>query len=142
MLRPLIALLLMITPAVAWEATPGPICALTHDGRDAFVRLTYDPSIPEYSIAITVQDPWVNTARFAIRFEGPRGLAISTERHVLSPDGKTLTVTDSGFSNVLDGLEFNVTATALLGDRAVTLLLDGAAPAVRDFRACASGLSA
>lgn len=44
-------------------------------------------------------------------------------------------MTDRGFGNVLDGLEFNETATALLGDQAVVLSLEGAAPAVQSFRA-------
>ena len=79
---------------------------------------------------------------FAIRFDGPRGLTISTDRHVILDDGATLTVTDRGFGNVLNGLEFNDTATALLGDRAVAFALDGAGPAVRAFRACTAGTNA
>ena len=42
---------------------------------------------------------------------------------------------------MLNGLEFNDTATALLGDRAVAFALDGAGPAVRAFRACTAGQS-
>ncbi|MBO6707236.1 MAG: hypothetical protein JJ912_14180, partial [Roseitalea sp.] len=78
----------------------------------------------------------------AMRFDGPIGLTITTDRHIASDEGRSLTVTDSGFGNVLNGLEFNHTATALLGDRAVPVSLDGAAPAVQDFRACAAGLNA
>jgi hypothetical protein len=44
--------------------------------------------------------------RHAVR--GPRGNMISTSRHALSDDGRTLSVSDRGFGNVLNGLEFNV----------------------------------
>jgi hypothetical protein len=50
-----------------------------------------------------------------------------------------VTVKDSGFGNVLDGLEFNNTATAILGNEAVTFGLENAGPAVRAFRACTAG---
>jgi hypothetical protein len=45
-------------------------------------------------------------------------------------------VTDSGFGNVLDGLQFNDTATAVTGAAELRIPLEGAAPAVEDFRAC------
>ncbi|MCR9137686.1 MAG: excinuclease ABC subunit B [Alphaproteobacteria bacterium] len=142
MMRVLAILLLTTVPGLAWEAKLGRICELTYDGVNASVRVTFDPAIPEYSIAITSQRSWPNDPIFAMRFDGPRGNTISTNRQVISPDGGTVTVTDSGFGNVLNGLEFNQTATALLGDQAVTVPLDDAAPAVRAFRACASGLNA
>ena len=53
-----------------------------------------------------------------------------------------VTVKDSGFGNVLDGLEFNNTATAILGNEAVTFGLENAGPAVRAFRACTAGAGA
>lgn len=141
MLRAFGILLLTVVPAMAWEARSGRICELIHDGPNASVRVTYDPAIPEYTISITPQRPWPAGPIFAMRFDGPRGNTITTDRHILSDGGATLTVTDSGFGNVLNGLEFNHTATALLGDRAVAVPLDGASPAVRDFRACAAGQS-
>ena len=141
MLRTLAVLLLTIAPTFAWEAKSGRVCHLVHDSKNVSVRVSYDPAIPEYSIAITPERPWMNGPVFSMRFDGPRGNTIVTDRHVISNDGATLTVTDSGFGNVLNGLEFNQTATALLGGRAVNLPLDDAAPAVRVFRACASGLS-
>lgn len=142
MMRILAVLLLTTAPALAWEAKSGRLCELTYDGADVSVRVTYDPAIPEYSIAVTSQSRWPNDPIFAMRFDGPQGNTITTNRQVISPDGTTVTVTDSGFGNVLNGLEFNQTATALLGDRAVAVPLDDAAPAVRAFRACASGLNA
>ncbi len=141
MLRALAVLLLTATPALAWEARSGRVCELTHEGEAARVRVTYDPAIPEYAIAITPDRPWSPGSIFAIRFDGPRGMTISTNRHVILGGGATLTVTDRGFGNVLNGLEFNYTATALLGDRAVAFALDGAGPAVRAFRACSTGVS-
>lgn len=141
MLRAIVILLLSVAPALAWEARSGRVCELVHDGEPASVRVVFDPAIPEYSIAITPDMPWTAGPVFSMRFDGPRGNIISTDRHVMSGNGATLTVTDRGFGNVLNGLEFNHTATALLGDRSVALPLDGAAPEVRKFRACASGLS-
>lgn len=142
MLRVGAILLLTTAPALAWEARSGRVCELVHDGDNVSVRVTYDPVTPEYAIAITPQRPWANGPIFAMRFDGPRGITITTDRHVITGGGATLTVTDSGFGNVLNGLEFNHTATAMLGDQSVSVPLDGAAPAVRDFRACASGLGA
>ncbi len=140
MLRTLAILLLITTPAVAWDAKSDDICTLIHNDADAAVRVTYDISTQSYSISITPKLPWRNRPVFAMRFDGPRSNTISTDRHVFSDDGSTLTVTDSGFGNVLDGLEFNQTATAVLGEQAVTVDLDGAGPAVREFRSCAAGL--
>ena len=132
-------LLVAATPAMAWEARSGAVCELTHDGAMAQVRVTFDPVIAEYAIAISPDEPWDAGRVFAIRFDGPRSLTISTDRHVIGDGGGTLTVTDRGFGNVLDGLEFNDTATALLGDREVAVALDGAAPAVQAFRVCTMG---
>ncbi|WP_422037719.1 hypothetical protein [Roseibium sp.] len=140
-LRAFVLLLLTTSSAFAWEARLGQICELIHDGNTASVRVTFDPAISEYAIAITPKGAWKQGPLFAMRFDGPRGLTITTDRHVLSGGGATLTVTDSGFGNVLNGLEFNHTATALLGDQSVAVPLAGAAPAVHEFRACAAGLN-
>ncbi len=132
-----LALSLLASPAAAWEFSPSPVCTLTHETEGAGVRVTYDARVPEYAIAVTRRDaPWNSGPVFAIRFDGPRGLMISTDRHSLSGGGQTLTVADSGFGNVLNGLEFNDTATALLADQSVTIPLTGAAPEVQKFRAC------
>jgi hypothetical protein len=76
------------------------------------------------------------TESFGLRFDGPAAMTIGTGRHQLSNQGRTLTVTDSGFGNVLDGLALNRTATALAGDTQVPVDLTGARPAVDAFRAC------
>ena len=130
-------LLLIAGPAQAWQAgLEDGLCTLDHTGAEAEVRLTYDPSLPEYTIAIRLAEPWPEAGIFAMRFEGPSANTISTTRHVLSPDGRTLSVSDRGFGNVLDGLEFNAVALAATGERAVPIDLDGAAPEVAAFRAC------
>ena len=136
-MRLALAVLTFASPAAAWEFSPSPICTLTHATEAAEVRVTYDARIPEYAIEISRRDtPWIPGPVFAIRFDGPRGLTISTDRHTFSDDNRALTAADSGFGNVLNGLEFNDTATALLTDQAVTIPLAGAAPEVQKFRAC------
>ena len=140
MIRTVAIILLVVTPAFAWEASSGRVCELTHEGESGQVRVTYDPAIGDYAIAITPDLPWSAAPVFAIRFDGARDLTITTTRHAISSGGATLTVTDRGFGNVLNGLEFNDTATAVLGDREVSFRLDEAGPAVRAFRACADGL--
>lgn len=132
-----IAVAFSAAPARAWQAGfDGPICTLTHSGEAAEVVLTYDPRLPLYSITVTRDRPWPAGPLFGIRFDGPRGNLITTDRHERSGDGLTLSVTDRGFGNVLNGLEFNTTAFVLIGDAAVSVSLDGAAPEVQAFRDC------
>ncbi len=136
-MRAALLLACLAAPAAAWEFTDRPICTLSHATDGAEVTVTYDPAIPEYAIAIRLLDgTWAAGPVFSIAFDGTRPLTIGTDRHAVSDDGTTLTVTDRGFGNVLNGLEFNRTATATSGQSAVTLPLDGAAPAVRAFRGC------
>lgn len=132
-----LALTLLATPALAWDFTPAPICTLFHQGEAMSVMVTYDPQIKEYAIHLSREGGWPEAPVFSMRFEGPRGLTISTDRHVIDPaDPRTLTVRDRGFGNVLNGLKFNSRAVAVLGDLEVPVLLDGASPAVDEFRAC------
>ena len=127
---------LIASPATAWEFAPTGICTLSDASEQAETLITYDARLPEYAIAITLANgTWPEEPVFAIRFL-PSGLTITTNRHVLSEGGRTLTVTDRGFGNVLDGLEFNALAVAILGDLQVTIPLEGAAPEVELFRAC------
>jgi hypothetical protein len=136
-MRPVIALFLLTSPALAWDFTPTPICTILNDAPDLSIRVTFDPSQPEpYAISLTRPDPWPVTDTFGLRFDGPAALTIGTSRHRLSPDGRTLTVSDTGFGNVLDGLALNGTATALAGVTAVPIDLTGARPAVEAFLAC------
>lgn len=137
-MRPLIALLLLLaTPATAWDFTATPVCTILNDTPGLSIRVTFDPDRPEpYAISLTRPDPWPASPTFGLRFDGPAALTIGTARHRLSADGRTLTVTDTGFGNVLDGLALNTTATALAGATEAAVDLAGARPAVEAFRAC------
>ncbi len=139
----LLILLTAPTLAAAWEFTPQPVCTLSDATASASVVVTYDPRLPEpYAVAVTTAAPWPDVPVFSMRFDGPRGQTISTSRQRLNDGGRTLTVTDTGFGNVLDGLEFNTTATALAGGAAIPFPLDGAASKVRAFRACVAAPTA
>ena len=136
MMRALL-LLLVASPAQAWEFTPVPVCTLSHATAEASMTVTWDPRQPEpYAIRIARAEPWPDDPVFSIDYAGPRPLSISTSRHRLSEGGTELTVTDRGFGNVLDGIEFNATATATVGGVTAPFPLDGAAEPVRAFRAC------
>ena len=134
------ALIFLASPASAWEFTASPICTLNHTLPEAEVRVTYDPRVPVYAISLTRQStPWLPSPAFSIQFDGPRPLIISTDRHRLSDANTTLTVTDSGFGNVLDGIEFNATATARTASQSVIIPLHDADGPVAAFRACVNG---
>lgn len=127
----------MATPAAAWEFTPSPVCTLSHETAEAALEITYDPSRAEpYAIAIRGISPWPEGSVFAIRYEGGSALTIQTTRHQFSADRRTLTVTDRGFGNVLDGIGLNTTATAVLGGAEVVFPLDGAKAPLAAFRDC------
>ena len=122
------------TPALAWEFTPTPICTLTHTEASANVELAYDHSTALYTISITAPQGWPSDPAFSIRFDGPQASTISTTLHQIG--GDTISVSDSGFGNVLDGLEFNNSATAFTDTTSATVSLDGAAGPVARFRVC------
>jgi hypothetical protein len=133
----LVALLPLAAPALAWEFSDVPVCTLSHTTPEVSVAVTFDPAIPEYAITLTLADGvWPKGAVFAIAFEGGWPITIQTDRHQLSDDDRTLTVRDSGFGNVLNGIGKNSRATALLPGRAVTVPLDGAGGPLAAFRAC------
>lgn len=142
-MRLTLAFLLLASPACAWDFVPRPVCTVLNDHAASAidVTMTFDPSGPEYSIALTRDSAWPLGPVFSLQFDGPRSLTISTHRHRLSNDGRTLTVTDRGFGNVLDGLQFNDQATALIGGIGLPFALDGAAPAVEAFRNCGQTLT-
>jgi hypothetical protein len=141
-MRLILVLLTLPLPAAAWEFSPDPICTLTHLTDEAEIAITYDASIPEYALLIALRTgEWPDADAFQMIFEGAQDLAIGTSEHTLSLDGATLTVRDSGFGNVLDGLEFNALMWATAGEVFVTAPLTDAAPAVQAFRACPSGVA-
>ncbi|WP_375229886.1 hypothetical protein [Roseobacter sp. S98] len=135
-MRTLIALTLLATPAAAWEFTPGLPCVLTHSTPQAEIELTYDPTQPLYTVTIRRDLPFDSAPVFAMRFDGDLPISIATDRHMASRDGRSVTVQDRGFGNVLNGLQYNATATAILGTAKVTFPLAGAAEPVAAFRAC------
>lgn len=128
--------LLVPLQAQAWTFTPGLICRLSHETQDAAIELTYDLSGPLYSLTISRADPLPNVEPFVMRFNGPAGRVISTNSHTFSDDQTAATAQDKGFGNVLDGLQFNDTAEAILGTTTLTFPLQGAADPVARFRAC------
>ncbi|WP_298850417.1 excinuclease ABC subunit B [uncultured Ruegeria sp.] len=137
-MRIVLVSLILGTPATAWEATVGQICTLSHATDEAEIFLTYDPAKPLYTLSVTRKtESWTKTPWFAMRFEGPNPIEIATPNHILSDGESSLTVTDTGFGNVLNGLEYNLTAYAFTQDRLTEFPLDGAAPQVRVFRECA-----
>jgi hypothetical protein len=143
MLRNFLPILLMLAPlpALAWEAgRMGAVCTLTNESGD--VVLTHDPLGPVYSITVTRPDPWPEAAIFGIAFLGGQTVTITTDRHIRSADGLSITVTDRGFGNVLAGLAQNTTATIFAGEASLTVPLAGAAPEVVIFEACEAAPSA
>ena len=142
-MRTLVLLALLTSPAHAWQAGyEGRLCTLSHSDAAADILLTYDPTGPLYTITLTTPEPWPDAPVFGLSFTGPRPNTITTTRHDQDETGRSLSVTDRGFSNVLDGLELNDTATAIAGDTALRLDLTGAAPGVVAFRACTQSASA
>ena len=136
-MRTLLALLLLTTPAQAWEFSATPICTLTDTQEAGTLTVTYDASLPEYAIAITLAEgTWPDAATFGMAFAGRDALSIGTDRHELSDEGRTLTVRDRGFGNVLNGLEYNSRAYAMAGDVTVGFDLAGINPAMARFRDC------
>ena len=135
-MRFVLALCLFASTAQAWEFTPGLPCRLSHAAGSARIELTYDPTGPLYSVTVTRVAPWPAAPTFQMRFDGPQGRVIGTDRHVRSDGGRSLTVTDRGFGNVLDGLQFNHMVSVLSGATMQSFPLDGAAEPVAAFRRC------
>lgn len=137
LMRTALALLFLASPAAAWEFRASPICTLTDTSDAGEMTVTYDPAITEYAITVTLPDGiWPNGATFAMAFVGDRPINIQTDRFTRSDDGRSLTVIDRGFGNVLNGLEFNNRAYAIMGETAMGVPLDGIGPAIAAFRDC------
>ena len=130
----------LATPATAWEASrDGPICRLTQTTDDATVTVSHDITrdVP-YAIDLTRTGGWHPGPLFAIRFDGLGPLTITTDRHTVTDN--TLTVTDRGFGNVLNGIAQNFVALATSGETALVIPLEGAAPEVEKFKACTANV--
>lgn len=130
-------LISLASPAMAWDIrTEGGLCIVEHESPALDLVMTLDPTGPLYTLSLTQPQAWDDGPVFSMRFEGARGLSISTTRQVIEDNGQTLSVSDTGFGNVLDGLEFNETAVAQLGTDDIAIDLEGAAPVIEAFRAC------
>jgi len=142
-MRILVFTLLLPSHALAWGFSPDPICTLTHQADAAEIAITYDASLPEYALFITLREgTWPDHPTFEMTFSDGQDLSIGTTRHSLSADGATLTVRDRGFGNVLDGIEFNQSLSASSGQMAINASTDTAKAAVQAFRACPSDIPA
>lgn len=98
--------------------------------------ITYDPATALYALALTLDGAhWAPSPHFGMAFSGGAALTIGTAQHRI--DGPRLTVSDTGFGNVLGGLEFNSTVRAFTAQDAAEFSLEGAAAPVQAFRACA-----
>ena len=138
-MRALFFLLFLSSPVAAWEFSATPICQVTHQARYVSIDMTYDHRTGLYALSLTRKAPWPADPIFSIHFDGPMKLTISTDRQVLSEDRLTLTAADTGFGNVLNGLEFNQFATPQLGSVTTPFGLSGSAPSIQAFRACTEG---
>ncbi|MEL7203283.1 MAG: excinuclease ABC subunit B [Pseudomonadota bacterium] len=139
-MRAVALILLLSTPAAAWEASrDGPVCLLTQTTEDVTVTVSHDitKDVP-YAIDLTRTGGWTPGPLFAIRFDGLGPRTITTDRHMV--DNDTLTVTDTGFGNVLDGIAQNFVALASTGETAVVIPLEGAAPEVEKFKSCSANV--
>lgn len=136
-MRYLMVCLCLASPASAWEFTPGAVCLLTQDADALDVVLTHDPVQPLFTITLTRPTPWPEGDVFSIRFEGAAPFTISTNRHEITASGRALTVTDSGFTNVLNGLRFGGTAVATIGGAEARFSLAGAGGPTDAFALCA-----
>ncbi|WP_092776310.1 hypothetical protein [Jannaschia pohangensis] len=130
----LASLIVLPGGAQAWSFAPTPICTLSQAAFGLDTQVTFDPSQGLYTLTLTRPQGWPEAPVFAIRFDGASPLTISTDRHRV--EGTRIVVTDSGFGNVLSGLEANTTATATVGDVSVRIDLAEAAGPVATFRAC------
>jgi len=136
-MRTALAFSLLISPAAAWEFSASPICTLSDSSAAGEIIVTYDPAITEYTITIALPDGiWPDGRIFRMAFVNDRPINIQTDRFTLSPDRRSLSVTDRGFGNVLDGLEFNTRAYANLDDTTVGINLTGIGSAITAFRDC------
>lgn len=121
-------------PAQAWQFSPTPICTLSATEAATQTIITYDGAT--YTLRLTHPQGWPvgpDAGVFSIAF-APNGPVISTSRHRVS--GTTLSVSDSGFGNVLAGLSLNQTAIASVANVTRRIDLTGAAGPTEAFRQC------
>lgn len=134
----LAAFFLLATPASAWEFTETTICTLRHTEGQTEVAVTFDPAAQIYTFSITTPNGWSPQPTFQLRFDGANPFIIGTDRHSYSDDSQSLSASDTGFGNVLNGIARNESMTAINGDEIVTVSTIGAAAPMEAFRNCPS----
>lgn len=136
MFKTALTMILFASPALAWDFTSGQICTLSDATDTAEIILTFDPALPRYTLSVTADTAWPTGGTFMMTFANTRPAKIQTDRYVLSVDGMTLSVSDSGFGNVLNGLEFGGQIRAAVGDQLVELTSGGIAAPMEAFKNC------
>jgi len=132
----------LASPAPAWEFQSTPFCALKHETEKGLIVLVYDHTTDAYAIALTLNEGrWDAAEEFNMVFLGKTPLTIGTDRHQITHEGRSLQVSDKGFGNVLDGLEFNGFGFGKSGNTVLEFGLKDAAPVVRQFRNCSETIS-
>ncbi len=122
----------------AWTFTPSPICTVEHQTELIELELTYNHASGVYALKLTKPElTWDASRKFSMRFEGSKPIFISTTNHEFSSDMKSLIASDSGFGNVIDGLQFNTLAAAITDNERIFIPLTGAEPKIDAFRNCA-----
>ena len=133
---------LVLAPSLAsasWRFDETTACVITGETPETVVVVIHDYQAGRYTIAVSQTGrTWVPGPDLSIAFQGGRELVIGTDQHFLSDEGDVLMVSDRGFGNVLDGMQFNQRMTIKTGDHSVEVNLNGAAPAVAEFRDCPS----
>lgn len=134
----ILALFLAAPPLHAWEFTPGAPCRVDHSLPGLDIALTHDPAVPEWTITLTREAPWPEVGFFRMAFAN--GIVITTDRQTLSDGGRTLSVADRGFGNVIAGLSSLPAAEARVGETAVRFSTEGAAAPLQKLTDCAPAL--
>lgn len=139
--KSLLAFLLLIPSLVSasWRFDETTACVITGETPETVVVVIHDYQAGRYTIAVSqTGQTWTPGPDLSIAFQGGRELVIGTDQHFLSDEGDVLMVTDRGFGNVLDGMQFNQRMTINTGEHIVKIDLNGAAAAVAEFRDCPS----
>ena len=92
-MRSLFILVILASPATAWEFSPAPICTLTDTSDAGTLTVTYDASLPEFTITITLPEgQWSDAPGFAMAFAGKSVRTV--EGHA---EGTTLSAVQQAF---------------------------------------------
>ncbi|MEL6640782.1 MAG: hypothetical protein AAFP98_05650 [Pseudomonadota bacterium] len=124
------------TPAWPWTFEETEVCTISYDDGATAVTVVFDPRSKLYAIKLSRAAGWADAPVFQLRFDGGMPFTIGTDRHAVSDDRRTLSVTDTGFGNVLKGIAANTQMTALNGVQAISVSTEGAADPIAAFQGC------